>query len=30
VLLPRHQSIIRGLSLLREVLPRTAAEGRTW
>lgn len=30
VLLPRHQSITRGLSLLREVLPRTAAEGRTW
>ena len=30
VLLPRHQSIIRGLGLLREFLPRTAAEGRTW
>jgi sugar phosphate isomerase/epimerase len=30
VLLPRHQSITRGLSLLREFLPRTSAEGRTW
>lgn len=30
VLLPRRQSIIRSLSLLRDFLPRTAAEGRTW
>jgi sugar phosphate isomerase/epimerase len=30
VLMPRRQSIIRSLSLLREFLPRTAAEGRTW
>jgi sugar phosphate isomerase/epimerase len=30
VLLPRRQGISRGLSLLREFLPRAAAEGRTW
>jgi sugar phosphate isomerase/epimerase len=30
VLLPRHQSINRSLSLLHEIMPRTAAEGRTW
>lgn len=30
VLLPRHQSIMRGLGLLRELLPGGAAEGRTW
>jgi len=30
VLMPRRQSIIRSLSLLREFLPRTTAEGRTW
>jgi sugar phosphate isomerase/epimerase len=30
VLLPRRQSIVRGLDLLRGVLPGGAAEGRTW
>jgi len=30
VLLPRSQSILRSLSLLREFLPGEAAEGRTW
>lgn len=30
VLLPRRQGIMRSLSLLRELLPRAPAEGRTW
>jgi sugar phosphate isomerase/epimerase len=29
-LLPRRQSIMRSLSVLRELLPSAAAEGRTW
>jgi len=29
-LLPRRQSILRSLGLLREFLPGEAVEGRTW
>jgi hypothetical protein len=30
VLLPRRQSIMRSLGVLREFLPSATAEGRTW